>query len=121
MSYTFDSRLYNWVWGTYCCRVWSESCTYDSVSGPPPTSCEARLMLRTLSNKLVDPAAAPVFGYRLGDTVVVNLRLEFCWRSSPGFWGLAAAVLEHSQNHTSFMEAMPIPGGKETSTNISIA
>ena len=51
---------------------------------------------------LVDPSRAAYFGYTFGDIAVVDLCLEFGWRSSPGFWGLLASALEHSHNHTSF-------------------
>ena len=34
---------------------------------------------------LVDPVGAPVFGYAMGGYVVVDLRLQFGWRDSPGF------------------------------------
>ena len=34
---------------------------------------------------LVDPVGAPVFGYAMGEYVVVGLRLQLGWRNSPGF------------------------------------
>ena len=54
---------------------------------------------------LVDPAGAPAFGYVFGDRVVVDLRLKFVWRNSPGFWGLMASVLEHAHTHSTFQGA----------------
>ena len=51
---------------------------------------------------LVDPAGAPAFGYVFGDRVVVDLRLQFGWRNSPGFWGLMASALEHAHTHSTF-------------------
>ena len=53
----------------------------------------------------VDPAGAPAFGYVVNDLAVVDFRLQFGWRSSPGFWGLMASALEHSHNHTTFRGA----------------
>ena len=50
----------------------------------------------------VDPAGAPVFGYVAGGHVVVDLRLQFGWRTSPGFWGSVASALENSQTHSTF-------------------
>ena len=35
----------------------------------------------------VDPAGVPVFGYVAGGHVIVDFRLQFGWRNSPGFWG----------------------------------
>lgn len=68
----------------------------------------------------VEPAGAPAFGYRVEDTVLVDLRLQFGWRSSPGFWGLAAAALEHSHNHTSFRGARPTASGVKAAAGVSI-
>ena len=53
----------------------------------------------------VDPAGAPAFGYVFGDRVVVDLRLQFGWRNSPGFWGLMASALEHAHTHSMFQGA----------------
>lgn len=52
----------------------------------------------------VDPEGAPAFGYRVGNYAVVDLRLQFGWRSSPGFWGLFSAALEHAPI-TTFQQA----------------
>ena len=46
-----------------------------------------------------------MFGYRVGNHAVVDLRLQFGWRSSPNFWGLFSAALEHAHNHTAFQQA----------------
>ena len=51
---------------------------------------------------LVYPAGAPAFDYMFGDRVVVDLRLQFGWRNSPGFWGLMACALEHANTHSTF-------------------
>ena len=53
----------------------------------------------------VDPEGSPAFGYRVGNYAIVHLRLRFGWRSSPGFWGLFSAALEHAHNHTTFQPA----------------
>ena len=54
---------------------------------------------------LVDPAGAPAFGYVFGDRVVVDLRLQLRWRSSPGFWALISSALEHAHTHSTFQGA----------------
>ncbi|KAG5178050.1 hypothetical protein JKP88DRAFT_350439 [Tribonema minus] len=36
----------------------------------------------------------PLLGYRYNDLVVVDLRLQFGWRSSPGWWSLAGGAIE---------------------------
>ena len=54
---------------------------------------------------LVYPAGAPAFGYVFENGVVVDLRLQFWWRNSPGFWGLMACALEHAHTHSTFQGA----------------
>ena len=54
---------------------------------------------------LIDPVGAPVFGYAMGEYVVVDLRLQFWWRNSPGFWGLMTFALEHAHTHLTFQDA----------------
>ena len=54
---------------------------------------------------LLDPAGAPAFGYAFGDRVIVDLRLQFGWRNSPGFWGLMASALKHACTYFTFQGA----------------
>ena len=58
---------------------------------------------------LVDPVGAPVFGDAVGEYVVVDLRLQFGWRSSLGFWSLIGFALEHSHTHSPFQDAAVPP------------
>ena len=51
---------------------------------------------------LVDPVGASVFGYVTGGRVVMDLRLQFGWRNSPGYWGLLASALEHAHTRSTF-------------------
>ena len=60
---------------------------------------------------LFDPVGVPVFGYAMGEYVVVDLRLHFGWRNCPGFWGLMASALEHAHTHSSFQDAAVSPQG----------
>ena len=54
----------------------------------------ARIVLRKMDVKnvfrqvLVEITRAPVFGHVFGGLVVVDRRLQFGWRNSPGFWCL---------------------------------
>lgn len=44
---------------------------------------------------LVDPSGASAFGYTMGEHAVIDLRCQFGWRSSPGFWSLFSSAVEH--------------------------
>ena len=46
----------------------------------------------------VDPLHAAKFGYVFDEYAVVDLFLQFGWRSSPGYWDLVASSLEHAHN-----------------------
>ncbi|CAM9662681.1 unnamed protein product [Choristocarpus tenellus] len=43
---------------------------------------------------LVEPQGAAKFGYCVGDLLVIDFRLQFGWRNSPGWWDLLASALE---------------------------
>ena len=51
------------------------------------------------------------FGYVFGDIVVVDRRLVFGWRNSPGFYFLLAGEIEHAHDSTSFDDAVVAPQG----------
>ena len=70
---------------------------------------------------LVDPVGAPGFGYAVGEYVVLNLRLQFGWRNSPGFWGLMASALEHSHTHSTFQDAAVSPQGAAAVEHVRLA
>ena len=54
----------------------------------------------------VDPLHTAKFGYIFGEYAVVDLFLQFGWRSSPGYWDLVASTLEHAYNQTSSQDAV---------------
>ena len=58
------------------------------------------------------PEGAPVFGHRDGNHGVVDLRLQFGRRNSPGFWGLFSAALEHLHNRGCPCKSCATLGGK---------
>ena len=51
------------------------------------------------------------FGYVLGDFVVVDRRLVFGWRNSPGFYCLLAGAIKHAHGSTSSDDAVATPQG----------
>ena len=60
---------------------------------------------------LVDSVGASVFGYVTGGRVVVDLRLQFGWRNSPGYWGFLASALKHAHTRSTFQGAVVSPQG----------
>ena len=69
---------------------------------------------------LVDPAGSPAFGYVCGDCVVVDLRLQFVWRNSPGFWEWMASALEHAHTHSTFQGADVFQKGAAAVAHVGI-
>ena len=57
-------------------------------------------------------AGAPVFGYVFRELVVADRRLQFGRRSSPGFFGLFSAALEHTHRHTPYDDAVVMEQGR---------
>ena len=65
-------------------------------------------------------AGAPVFGYVFRDFVVADRRLQFGWRSSPGFFCLSSAALEHAHRHTSYDDAVVMAQGRAATEHVSV-
>ena len=47
-----------------------------------------------------------MFAYVWGDLLVVDLRLQFGWCGSPGWFGLVAGGIEHAQGNTTLDTAV---------------
>ena len=47
-------------------------------------------------------------------------RLQFGWRSSPGFFCLFLAALEHAHRHTSYDDAVVIEQGKTATQHVAV-
>ena len=60
------------------------------------------------------------FGYVLGDFVVVDRRLVFGWRNSPGFYCLLAGAIEHAHGSTSFDDAVVTPQGLTATRHVRV-
>ncbi|CAN0043129.1 unnamed protein product, partial [Choristocarpus tenellus] len=61
----------------------------------------------------VEPRGGAKFGYCVGDLLVIDFRLQFGWRNSPGWWDLLASALEFSHCHTDPKSTVNIAGGGE--------
>ena len=58
------------------------------------------------------PGFAAKFSHVFDEYAAVDLFLQFWWRSSPSFWELAASSLEHAHNQTSFRDAVDLKHGR---------
>ena len=65
-------------------------------------------------------AGAPVFGYSFREWVVADRRLQFGWRSSPGFFCLFSAVLGHAHRHTSYDNAVVMEHGNTATQYVAV-
>lgn len=68
----------------------------------------------------VDAARSPVFGYLFRDLIIVDRRLQFGWRNSPGYWCLFASALEHSHRNTSFLSAVGTDQGRAATAHVVV-
>ena len=86
----------------------------------------ARILLSKMDVKdafrqvAVEWERSPTFGYVFRDLVVVDRRLQFGWRSSPGFWCLFASALEHSHVNTSFDDVVTTEAGREATAHVGV-
>ena len=69
----------------------------------------------------VDPAGAANFGYVLGGYLFIDLRLQFGWRGSPGWWGVIASVIQQAQGQTTKASATILAAGKEATAHVKVA
>ena len=69
----------------------------------------------------VEWSHCPVFGYAFRDLVIVDRRLQFGWRNSPGFWCLFSAALKHSHVNTSFQNAVFTPFGRAATSHVQVS
>ena len=69
----------------------------------------------------VDPDGAAAFGYVLGRYLFVDLRLQFGWRGSPGWWGVISAAMQHAQCNTTRASASFSQAGDRAVEHVTIA
>ena len=61
-----------------------------------------------------------MFGYGFREMVVANRRLQFGWRSSPRFFCLFSAALEHAYRHTTYDDAVVMEQGRPATEHVSV-
>ena len=65
-------------------------------------------------------AVALVFRHSFREWVVTDRRLQFGWRSSPGFFRLFSAAFEHSHRHTSYDDAVVMEQGNTATQHVAV-
>ena len=68
----------------------------------------------------VEFGRSPTFSYVFGNMVVVDRRLQFGWRNSPGFWCLFASALEHAHVNTTFRDAVVTVQGRAAAAHVVV-
>ena len=68
----------------------------------------------------VDLLHAVKFSNVYDEYAVVDVFLQFGWRSSPGYWDLVASSLEHAHNQTSFRDVMVSGHGRSAIAHVSV-
>ena len=63
---------------------------------------------------------APTFAYMVNDLIVVDFRLPFGWRNSPGWWALHASAVRHADCNTSLRTARVLTDAHEIAKNIRV-
>ena len=87
----------------------------------------ARILIKTLDVKNafrqipVDPDGVTAFGYVLAGYIFVDLRLQFGWRGSPGWWGVISAAMQHAQRNTTRASASFSQAGDRAVEHVTVA
>ena len=64
---------------------------------------------------------APTFAYMVNDMIVVEFRLPFGWRNSPGWWALHASAVRHAYCNTSLRTARVLPDAHEIAKTFGLS
>ena len=92
-----------------------------------PSATPTRILLSKMDVKdafrhiHVEWVHCPLFGYAFHGLVVVDRRLQFGWRNSPGFWSLFSAALEHAHVHTTFRNWVVTPFGQVETSHVTVS
>lgn len=68
----------------------------------------------------VEWSKAPTFSFTYGDNVMVDFRLPFGWRSSPGWWNLAASAVQFAHRNTSVTSAKILPEARKLVRHVKV-
>ena len=88
---------------------------------------QKRILLQTMDVKSasrqvgVAPDRAAAFAYRLEDLVFVDLRLQFGWRGSPGWWGVVASAIQEAHRSTTWASAGTSAAAAEATRHVGVA
>ena len=63
---------------------------------------------------------APVFAYTVGNLLVIDFRMPFGWRNSPGWWSLTASAVAHSHRNTNLYNAVVLPDACAIAEGVSV-
>lgn len=69
----------------------------------------------------VDPAGESAFGFTIGDQVIIDLRCQFWWGTSPGFMSPFSSAPEHSHTPTTCQIAFASAKGAAAVQHIRMA
>ena len=69
----------------------------------------------------VDPDGTAAFGYVLGRYLFADLRVQFGWQGSPGWWGVVSAAMQHAQRNTTRVFASFSHAGDRAVEHVRIA
>ena len=69
----------------------------------------------------IAPGGAAAFAYRLDKLIFVDLRLQFGWRGSPGWWGVVAGAIQAAHRATTWESAGTSAAAEDATRHVSVA
>ena len=68
----------------------------------------------------VDPDGPASFAYTFDDLVFVDLRPQFGWRGSPGWWGVVSSAMQDAQRKTTRESATILQAGIQATEHVQV-
>lgn len=96
-------------------------CALRQAVGPAVPIYTSKLDVKDAFRRLhVEWDKAPTFAYVVGDFVVVDFRLPFGWRNSPGWWALHASAVRYAYCNTNVRNAIVLPDACEIAKDVQV-
>ena len=88
---------------------------------PSPRILIAKNDLKSAYRQIcVDIEKAPTFASLFRNVVIIDRCLQFGWTSSPSFWGVCAAAMQHAHTRTNIRNALITAEGRQATSHVRV-
>lgn len=109
------------TWFEKAPNIIRRTCGLREAVGPAVPIFTSKLDVKDAFRRIhVEWAKASYFAYMVGDFIVVDFRLLFGWRNSPGWWALTASDICHAYRNTNARNADVLADACEIAKNVKV-